>query len=256
MERIRIEKRKHKSALKLAKFLIREDLSWELESNSIEAEDRISIGKLASARTDEEEGNDQKNKDKKSLDLAAGTGGQPSRPWPEGLPKTVPLGSEGTSNQTSPTLISLLLATSNGIVEIVNEILDVYPQAVEHVSDMGQNILHVAIQHRQLEIFRIVKHMEIARFRLVRQFDHRGYTILHHVGVTKFYTRSSKSGPAFQLQEELRWFKVTTSSFFTTYIQTNIVVINLFYLFKLYYNLYSSQGIGDKVVIGSIYQNI
>ncbi|XP_062088268.1 uncharacterized protein LOC133794857 [Humulus lupulus] len=106
-----------------------------------------------------------------------------------------------------PPPTSLLIATNNGIVEIVTEILRVYPQAVEHVSDMGQNILHVAIKHRKLEIFRLVKRMQFPMSRLVRRIDVNGYTILHHVGVMMYYTGGTLPGPALQLQEELHWFK-------------------------------------------------
>ncbi|PON52159.1 Ankyrin repeat-containing protein [Parasponia andersonii] len=106
-----------------------------------------------------------------------------------------------------PPATSLLIATSTGIVEIVNEILRVYPQAVEHVSDMGQNILHVVIKHRKLEIFKRVKKMHLPTSRLVRRIDDNGYTILHHVGVMMYYTGGTLPGPALQLQEELRWFE-------------------------------------------------
>ncbi|PON91305.1 Transmembrane protein [Trema orientale] len=112
-----------------------------------------------------------------------------------------------------PPATSLLIATSTGIVEIVNEILRVYPQAVEHVSDMGQNILHVVIKHRKLGIFKCVKKMHLPMSRLVRRIDDNGYTILHHVGVIMYYTGGTLPGPALQLQEELRWFEVNDHPF-------------------------------------------
>lgn len=204
MENINKEKIKHESALNLAYFLIPQDLSWE-RSEYIEVEDMISIGK-ATARSEEEE-EDKKQKDqKRQLDRIA-DGGRPYWSWPEELPPTPP-------GEEQP--ISLLLATRTGIVEIVKRILELYPQAVEHVSYMGHNILHVAIQYRQLEIFHLVKCNEIAMFRLVRQLDQRGYTVLHQVGVMEPHTGGTHSGPAFHLQKEMRWFKVTTSFFTVT----------------------------------------
>jgi hypothetical protein len=137
MENISKEKIKHKSALKLAHFLIPKDLSWE-QSEYIEVEDRISIRKAA-ARAEEEEAAKKVKKLKekeRQLDRIDG-GGTPDRSWPEELPRTPP--EEGQP-------ISLLLATSKGIVEIVEEILKLYPQAVEHVSDMGHNI-YIACGH-------------------------------------------------------------------------------------------------------------
>ncbi|XP_044500256.1 uncharacterized protein LOC123221473 [Mangifera indica] len=104
--------------------------------------------------------------------------------------------------------IPLLLATEKGIVEIVNKILEICPQLVEHCNDLGQNILHVAIKHRQYEIFNHVKNMEIPMTRLVRKVDKNGYTILHHAADMKpGTTKRHPEGPVYQLQEEIKWYK-------------------------------------------------
>ena len=114
----------------------------------------------------------------------------------------------GNAENAEP-LTSLLMATSTGIVEIVEEILRVYPQAVDHVTpDKCWNILHVAISHRQLEIFHLVKKMDIPMARLVRRIDEDQCTILHHVGIMKYYKGGTLPGPVLQLQEELQWFEV------------------------------------------------
>ncbi|XP_044500255.1 ankyrin repeat-containing protein NPR4-like [Mangifera indica] len=104
--------------------------------------------------------------------------------------------------------IPLLLATEKGIGEIVNKILEVCPQLVEHHNDLGQNILHVAIKHRQYEIFNHVKNMKIPMTRLVRKVDKNGYTILHHAADMKpETTKHHPAGPVYQLQEEIKWYK-------------------------------------------------
>ncbi|EEF35983.1 conserved hypothetical protein [Ricinus communis] len=46
----------------------------------------------------------------------------------------------------------LVLATNSGCVETMEEILNIYPEAVEHDDDEGRNILHVAIKYLQLKI--------------------------------------------------------------------------------------------------------
>lgn len=103
----------------------------------------------------------------------------------------------------------LLIAASEGIVEIVNEILQVCPQAIEHVTKDEENILQVAIKYCQMEIFCRVKKMKIIRdCRLVSRIDNRGYTILHHVADTEKYDGGNKAGPALQLQAELKWLEV------------------------------------------------
>eukprot|EP00258_Populus_trichocarpa_P033112 XP_024449131.1 uncharacterized protein LOC18097300 [Populus trichocarpa] len=178
MENIRKEKRKHESALRLAKLLIADDTSWELIS------------------TEEDIGRRRHRKDKH--------GEAGSTPAPTSLAQAPDTSKANNLDGEAET--SLLLATSNGIVEIVKEILDVYPQAVEHVSRKGQNIMHVAIKNRQKEIFNMVKKMEIPMTRLVRRIDKNGYTLLHHVAVMHYYSGGTLPGPALQLQEELHWF--------------------------------------------------
>ncbi|XVE51046.1 hypothetical protein DITRI_Ditri02bG0007000 [Diplodiscus trichospermus] len=102
----------------------------------------------------------------------------------------------------------LFIAASTGIVEIVKEILAVYPQAVEHISKTGENILHVAIRHRKYRVFDLVKKKEEAN-RLARGIDNHGSTILHHAAETKYCQGQggTKPTPALKLQEELEWFE-------------------------------------------------
>ena len=57
-----------------------------------------------------------------------------------------------------------------------------YPQAVEHISEKGQDIMHVSIRYHQKDIFRVVKKiMRIPMARLVRKIDNDGNTLLHYV---------------------------------------------------------------------------
>lgn len=286
MNEIYNEKKRHESAFRLAKLLIKQDTSWEV-SMSKEDRGKISVGNFdnppESTDNDDEEGKKGRaNKKRKAANLKKNTTltdetgpttdqllqntppnpadmldssmeamfsvlvqdesedqkapeskiAQKAEPEGGGLPNPMMTESTNTSNVESSTSTStstidktkgkkaslhspptsLLIATSRGIVEIVNEILRVYPQAVEHVSDMGQNILHVAIKYRQLDIFRRVKKMQLPMSRLVRRIDINGYTILHHVGVMNYYTGGTLPGPALQLQEELLWFEVNIST--------------------------------------------
>ncbi|XP_059438647.1 uncharacterized protein LOC132171366 [Corylus avellana] len=228
-ERICKEKRKHESAFKLASFLIQKDLSWT-ESGGGEDPGKISIidvEREVEVKEDlswTESGVNEDQGQTSSLGLLSDEqggveGGHGSRPGEttvppettEGTGSSCPTGgNEGTpqGNKIPPTLTPLLLATSTGIVEIVKEILRVYPQAVEHESCEGQNILHVAIKHRRLEIYRHVKKMDIPMHMLARRIDSDGHTLLHLVGHMQGYAGGrTQSGPAFQLQEELRWLE-------------------------------------------------
>lgn len=175
---------KHTSALELIKTLVKEDSSW-IQLHSSKIEDR-------------------------TIDIAGGTGLDNSAGLnPIQAPDTIEEQTDDT-NQTSYT--PLLIAASKGIVEIVDNMIELYPQGIEHTSSNEQNILHVAISHRKKEIFQRMKKMKtIMTRRLASRIDKKGYTILHHVADTKNYDGGHQPGPAFQLQEELKWFKVSIS---------------------------------------------
>ncbi|CAL9020142.1 unnamed protein product, partial [Prunus brigantina] len=102
----------------------------------------------------------------------------------------------------------LLTATCTGILQIVEKIINFNPQVIEARDiETQENILHVAIKHRQLAIFRFVRKEKTITSRLAYRIDSDGNSILHHAADMKFYTVDTQqvSGPAFQLQEELFW---------------------------------------------------
>ncbi|GLU15510.1 hypothetical protein SLE2022_319910 [Rubroshorea leprosula] len=100
----------------------------------------------------------------------------------------------------------LIIAARTGITEIVAEIIKVYPQALEHVTRSGQNILHVAILHRNHIFDRIMSEKEVVK-RLVWGIDNDGDTILHKAACTEYYSGGTTSTAALKLEEELRWFR-------------------------------------------------
>ncbi|KAL6281981.1 hypothetical protein ACE6H2_012910 [Prunus campanulata] len=91
---------------------------------------------------------------------------------------------------------------------LAKEILRQHPQAAEHVSDSEQNILHLAIKHRQREILDLLKRKPITISRLNEMIDSDGNTILHQAADRSYYSVAISEkliGPAMQLQAELRW---------------------------------------------------
>ncbi|KAL9413127.1 hypothetical protein AB3S75_041740 [Citrus x aurantiifolia] len=169
----RQEKRERELAKELAKFLIFRDTSWEV-TESIQDQSRPKIHRYGA-------------------NPSASSGDQ------KGIAEV-----SAIDHAETP----LFLATKSGCIEIVKDILSVYPQAVEHIDDEGRNILHVAIKYRQLEIFELVVQMEIPLRRLVRKIDYNGNTILHMAGIKrKDYVPEKMEGPALLLQDELLWYE-------------------------------------------------
>nr|POE57913.1 isoform 2 of ankyrin repeat-containing protein npr4 [Quercus suber] len=186
-------KRTHSSASELTESLVKADYTWKAFPRELNNEDKtISLVKVDT-----------------SIELVREQG-QTSG--------TKEVGGEGTSKgqpserNHQKSYHPLLEAASNGIVEIFDKMIESYPQVIEYISNDEENILHVAIGHRQRDIYRRVKKMEvIMKCRLVSQIDKNGDTLLHHVALGKtHHGRESKiqaAGPAFQLQEELSWLK-------------------------------------------------
>lgn len=106
----------------------------------------------------------------------------------------------------------LFLATKNGCLEIVKEILRVYPWAVEHIDHQGRTILHVAIKYRQMEVLDLVEQMGLLVKRLERKVDKKSNTILHMVGEkTEDRIVPELRSPAFELHENLLLYEVSAS---------------------------------------------
>ncbi|XP_050288420.1 uncharacterized protein LOC126727014 isoform X2 [Quercus robur] len=200
-------KRMHSSASELTELLVEADYTWKDFSHELNNEATISLEKVDTS-VDKDRG-DFLYLCQKMFDLVREQG-QTSG--------TKEVGGEGTS-KGQPTERNhqksyhpLLEAASNGIVEIFDKMTESYPQVIEYISDDEKNILHVAIGHRQWDIFHRVKKMKvIMKCRLASRIDKNGNTLLHHVAEGKRYygreSREQAAGPAFQLQEELSWLK-------------------------------------------------
>ncbi|THG15081.1 hypothetical protein TEA_013998 [Camellia sinensis var. sinensis] len=178
-EAIRGKNQKYQSAVRLAKFLIKRDTSWEATETVL----NMGISKthkygMASISSVQSVGKEYKTE------------------------------TSHVTNKPNTAETALFLATKSGILEIVEEILNVYPQAVEHIDDDGRSILHVAIKYRQIHIFDFVEKMEIPMRRLIRKIDNDGNSILHMIGrkPNDHFDEDMRS-PALILQEDLLLFE-------------------------------------------------
>ena len=216
MEIIRKEKHKHESALELAKELIKKNkLKW-WQSITVKPT-KVNIetpGQGGRGGQSERQGGggipgggrEGQDGAREGVDTGKGGGGGEVENNENGQPKI----EENRRQEKPPSPPNpLFIATSNGIVEIAKEILAKFPQGIELVNDEGQNILHVAVMHRRREIFRLVKKKNIIVTRMSTSVDNNGFTLLHQVAHVKHYSGGAKPGPALQLQEEIKWFKVS-----------------------------------------------
>ncbi|XP_041023321.1 uncharacterized protein LOC121264270 isoform X2 [Juglans microcarpa x Juglans regia] len=174
-------KSQHKSAVKFVKLLATRDLTWM----------RIKVGEKPEQLSifdnmEENESND----------------GKVSRPQdPEELPRIT---NQDTASLSEAPLIS---AARNGIIEIVEVILQLYPQAIEHKNDRGENILHVVARHGRKEIMHLLQHSHALRSRLRRTINNNGDSILHQAAYFREHELTDRPGEALLMQSEIQWFK-------------------------------------------------
>ncbi|KAJ4703090.1 putative Ankyrin repeat family protein [Melia azedarach] len=180
-------KRKDGLVLQLVEFLVDQDSSWK-EGYKTEEATIISLGLGKGASETEDK---PKNPTENSSNSSSTT---------EDIKKK-------KKKKRSSVEAPLLMAASNGIVEIVDAILHKYPQAVDYVSDRGQNVFHTAVMYRKKKIFdRILELENDIVQRLASMIDKNGNCSLHHVADMRYY-QGSRFGAALRYQEELQWFE-------------------------------------------------
>ncbi|XP_028068437.1 ankyrin repeat-containing protein At5g02620-like isoform X1 [Camellia sinensis] len=199
---------RYESAARLAKYLIAKDTSWEATASAMD-DSKPRTHKYGSRRTSSipSDGQEVVREEEKSTTSSQETIG-------------------GKTTETP-----LFLATKSGILEIVEEILHMYPQAVEHIDHEGRNILHVAIKYRQIHIFDFVEKLEIPMRRLLRKINNDGNSILHMVG-TKTEDAEDMRSPALLLREDLLLFervkKISTAHFIEHFNNDGLTADKLF----------------------------
>ncbi|KAL4585377.1 hypothetical protein LXL04_009996 [Taraxacum kok-saghyz] len=181
----KLRKQKHSCewAMKISRLLIKEDNSWEkTESWTDRRGSKLhEYGKTT------------------SINKANGHIGMVKHE-----PKIPLIAQEVTSHKPDT---PLLLATIHDSTEIVKEILNMYPQAVEHVDKDGHNILHLAILHRRHKIIDIIEDMNYPLERLRGRLDKNFNTLLHMVGRKVDELKDDVKHPAEELKDDQRLYK-------------------------------------------------
>ncbi|KAL6321462.1 hypothetical protein AAG906_018398 [Vitis piasezkii] len=179
---VRDEKIKHVSAWELAEKLIKHDTSWEVTE--------IRLLNRGKPYPEEIEDSSSQQLEEKTRECCC--------------KKNIKTPTAGVKRDETP----LFLATMWKIPDMVEKILKSYPQAAEHINEKGRNILHVAIQYRQMKIFKKVMEDEMLTRRLLRATDTKGNSMLHMVAKKrKGLEEKTSQGPAFELQEQLLLFE-------------------------------------------------
>ncbi|XP_028080519.1 ankyrin repeat-containing protein At2g01680-like [Camellia sinensis] len=117
-------------------------------------------------------------------------------------------GLQGSPEHSSILKKAFLLGAKNGIQEIVEEILVVFPDAISYVDEDGHSALHLAVMYRCEHVFNfIIQQMGVSK-KLLLKVDNGGNNILHLVGRMPYQPQLEVgSGAVLQMQRELQWYK-------------------------------------------------
>ncbi|KAA8544471.1 hypothetical protein F0562_022489 [Nyssa sinensis] len=102
--------------------------------------------------------------------------------------------------------VPILLAASLGIYEVVEEIVDTFPNAAWSVNEDNHNIIQIAVIHRCENVFNLIYQMNDHKHYLTTPLlpDSGGNTILHLAGrLAPLHKLNSVSGAALQMQQPL-----------------------------------------------------
>ncbi|KAL2988668.1 hypothetical protein AAZX31_11G099400 [Glycine max] len=186
--RIWQRKKQHKLAEHLAELLVQRDFSWQISFH--ENFQPLIVLPVLSSKSDRIKHIHHMKEMHKTISHS----------------RSYKLITTATSIPHSKNYTPLLMAAGSGIVEIVEKIIDKFPEAICHVSQDEHNVLHMAVKHRQLKIFNMLKKHSAFKSLLFR-ITAEGRTLLHQISRMEFYVEQHLPGVAFQLQDELRWYE-------------------------------------------------
>ncbi|XP_024021426.1 uncharacterized protein LOC21385933 [Morus notabilis] len=109
---------------------------------------------------------------------------------------------------------AILVAAKNGVSEIVDRILQNFPVAIHDENKDRKNILLLATENRQLEVYKLLLKRNVPRALIMRKVDEQGNTALH-LAATLNPTANKLwpiPGAALQLQWEIKWYKFAEKS--------------------------------------------
>ncbi|XP_021805458.1 uncharacterized protein LOC110749617 [Prunus avium] len=102
--------------------------------------------------------------------------------------------------------------TKMGVSEMVDEILEHYPVAIQDVDSENKNVALLAVENRQPHVYKLLLKREKQIESLLRQVDKTGNNALHLAAKYGSYRPWLTPGAALQMQWELKWFTFVQTS--------------------------------------------
>ncbi|KAL7219982.1 hypothetical protein ACSBR2_012944 [Camellia fascicularis] len=100
----------------------------------------------------------------------------------------------------------ILIATKNGISELVDRILDDFPEAIHDMNPEGKNLVLLAVENRQPHIYERLRAKKNFTDSLLWCVDNKRNNALHYAATLKAYQPWVAPDAVLQMQWEIKWY--------------------------------------------------
>ncbi|KAK7853940.1 hypothetical protein CFP56_034115 [Quercus suber] len=101
----------------------------------------------------------------------------------------------------------ILYAAKNGILEVVEGILDYFPMAIHDETSEGKNIVLLAAEYRQTQVYELFRKRNFRKESMFQKLDKKGNSALHLAATLGEQTTGLIPGAALQMQWEIKWYE-------------------------------------------------
>ena len=103
----------------------------------------------------------------------------------------------------------ILYAAKNGILEMVEGILDNFPMAIHDETSEGKNIVLLAAEYRQTHVYELlIRKRNLWKESMFQKLDKKGNSALHLAATLGEQKTGLIPGAALQMQWEIKWYEV------------------------------------------------
>ncbi|KAL6210598.1 hypothetical protein ACLB2K_015830 [Fragaria x ananassa] len=126
----------------------------------------------------------------------------------------------------------ILIAAKNGVTEMVEKILELFPVAIHDLNAQKKNIVLLAVENRQPHVYQLLLEKKIMKESIFCKVDKDGNSALHLAARLGEYKPWLIPGAALQMQWEIKWYEFVKNSmpfhFFIRYNKENKTARDIF----------------------------
>ncbi|XP_041022362.1 uncharacterized protein LOC121263505 [Juglans microcarpa x Juglans regia] len=130
--------------------------------------------------------------------------------------KTPIIGSTSEKGSMATSEAPILIAAKNGIIKMIEKILEIFPEAVYEVDSKKKNIVLLSVEHKQPRVYKLLlqkkQEKNIIHDSMFWEVDNEGNTALHLAAKKGSSDSWPVPGAALQMNWEIKWFENVKAS--------------------------------------------